>query len=81
MSSVERKYYGVASASLGTMRLTGQAISMGIATIVFTINVGKVKIAPENYPDFLTSTHIAFFIFSILCAIGVFASLARGKLR
>ena len=81
MSSVERKYYGVASASLGTMRLTGQAISMGIATIVFTINVGKVKIASENYPEFLKSTHIAFFIFTILCALGVFASLARGKLR
>jgi len=81
MSSVERKFYGVASASLGTMRLTGQAISMGIATIVFTVNVGKVKIAPENYPQFLISTHIAFLIFTILCAIGVFASLARGKLR
>ena len=29
MSSVERKYYGVAAGMIGTMRLTGQAFSMG----------------------------------------------------
>ena len=81
MSSVERKYYGVASASVGTMRLTGQAISMGIATLVFTIYIGKVKITPEYYPQFLNSTHTAFIIFAILCTLGTFASLARGKLR
>jgi EmrB/QacA subfamily drug resistance transporter len=81
MSSVDRKYYGVASASLGTMRLTGQAISMGIVTIVLSLNVGKVKITPEYYPQFLTSTHVTFLIMAILCAAGVFASLARGKLR
>jgi len=81
MSSVERKYYGIASASVGTMRLTGQTISMGIATLVFAIHIGKVKITPECYPQFLNSTHIIFIIFTILCAAGVFASLARGKLR
>jgi MFS family permease len=81
MSSVERKYYGVASASLGTMRLTGQAISMGIATLVFGMHLGRVKITPEYYPQFLDSTHITFIIFTILCALGIFASLARGKLR
>ena len=81
MSSVERKYYGVASASVGTMRLTGQAISMGIATLVFTIYIGKVKITAEYYPQFLNSTHTAFIIFAILCTLGTFASLARGKLR
>ncbi len=81
MSSVERRFYGVASASVGTMRLTGQAISMGIVTIIFAVHVGKIKITPEHYPQFLTSTHIAFVIFTILCAVGVFASLARGRLR
>ena len=81
MSSVDRKYYGVASASLGTMRLTGQAISMGIATLVFGMHLGKVKIAPENYPQFLDSTRTTFIIFTVLCVVGVFASLARGKLR
>ncbi|MFA4851691.1 MAG: MFS transporter [Bacteroidales bacterium] len=81
MGSVDRKYYGVASASIGTMRLTGQTISMGIATLVFAINIGKVKISPEYYPQFLDSTRIAFIIFTVLCTAGVFASMARGKLR
>ncbi|MCX6269869.1 MAG: MFS transporter, partial [Bacteroidetes bacterium] len=64
-----------------TMRLTGQVISMGIAMMVFALVIGKVKITPECYPLFLKSTHIAFTIFAILCLLGVFASLARGKLR
>ena len=81
MSSVDRKYYGVASASLGTMRLTGQTISMGIATMIFGLQLGKVKITPEYYPQFMQSIHALFIIFTILCSIGVFASLARGKLR
>ena len=81
MSSVERKNYGVASATLGTMRLTGQAMSMGIAMLIFSLFIGKVKISPENYPQFLYSIRFAFSIFSILCIIGVFASMARGKLR
>jgi MFS family permease len=81
MSSVERNYYGVASASLGTMRLTGQTISMGIATLIFGMHLGRVKIIPANYPQFLYSTHIAFIIFTVLCTIGVFASFARGKLK
>jgi EmrB/QacA subfamily drug resistance transporter len=81
MSSVERKFYGVASASLGTMRLTGQTISMGIATMIFGMELGKVKITPDYFPQFIQSIHILFIIFTILCTIGVFASLARGKLR
>ena len=37
MSSVEKKYLGVASATVGTMRFTGQMLSMGIATMVLNI--------------------------------------------
>jgi len=80
MSSVERKYYGIASASVGTMRMTGQSISMGIAMLIFAVNMGKVKITPEFYPLFLDSTRIAFIIFTLLCLVGIFASLVRGKI-
>ena len=34
MSSVERRFYGVASATLGTMRLVGQMLSLGIAVLI-----------------------------------------------
>ncbi|MDR1500346.1 MAG: MFS transporter, partial [Tannerellaceae bacterium] len=36
MGSVSKKYYGQASATMGTMRLTGQAFSMGIATMAIS---------------------------------------------
>jgi EmrB/QacA subfamily drug resistance transporter len=81
MSSVEKKLYGVASAMFGTMRLTGQMMSMGIVMLIFALAIGNVQITPEYYPMFLQSMQISFVVFSILCVFGVFASLARGKVR
>ena len=81
MSSVEKRFYGVASATLGTMRLTGQMLSMGIAMLVFALYLGRAQITPENYPAFLSSAKTAFIIFAVLCFGGIFASLSRGKVR
>jgi len=81
MSSVEKKFYGVASATLGTMRLTGQMLSMGLATLIFALNLGRVKITPENHLLFLHSAKTAFLLFAGLCFAGIFASLARGKMH
>lgn len=81
MGSVEKKFYGVASAILGTMRLTGQMLSMGIAMLIFTLYIGRTQITPHEYPMFLTSAKTAFAVFAALCLGGVFASLARGKIR
>ncbi len=81
MSSIEKRFYGVGSATLGTMRLTGQMLSMGIAMVIFALHIGSARITPENYPLFLTSLKTGFIIFSSLCFVGIFASLARGKVR
>ncbi len=81
MGSVERKFYGVASATMSTMRLTGAMMSMGIVMLLFAINLGRVQITPEYYASFLKSTNTAFIIFAVLCFGGIFASLARGKVR
>ena len=81
MGSVERRFYGVASGMLGTMRLMGQMFSQGIATLLFALYIGRVEITPEFYPLFLTSVKTAFAIFAVLCVGGIFASLARGKVR
>ncbi len=81
MSSVERRYYGVASATLGTMRLVGQMFSMGIAMLIFALIIGKVQITPEYYGAFLVSIRTAFIIFSVMCFCGVFASMARGRMK
>jgi MFS family permease len=79
MSSVEKRFYGVASGTLGTMRQTGMMISMGIVMLIFTIYIGRVQITPELYPLFLRSMNVAFMVFAVLCFGGVFASIRRGK--
>lgn len=79
MSSVDKRFYGVASGMNGTMRLLGQMLSMGIAMMLFAIVIGPVEITPEYYPQFVLSLHYAFILFTLLCLIGIFASLVRGK--
>lgn len=79
MSSVNQRFYGVASATLATMRQVGMSFSMGITMLLFAIYIGRVEIIPEYYPLFLSSTKIAFIIFTALCSGGIFASLVKGK--
>ncbi len=81
MSSVERKYYGIASGTVGTMRMVGQMFSMGVALMLFSLFLGKVEIRPEYFGDFMRAMKVSFIIFTILCIGGVFASLARGKIN
>ncbi|OPY37907.1 MAG: putative transporter [Methanoregula sp. PtaU1.Bin051] len=81
MSSVKKKYYGVASGIVSTMRLLGQMLSMGIATMTFAIVIGRVEITPELYPEFNASIHYAFIIFTVLCLLGIYASLIRHEQR
>ena len=77
MSSVEKKYYGQASATTGTVRLTGQAFSMGIAGMAIGLQVGNQAIEPSIYPAFLQSMRITFMIFASLSIIGIYASWKR----
>jgi MFS family permease len=79
MGSVEKKYLGLASATTNTMRLTGQAISMGITTMVISLCVGKVKITPDVFPQFMKSIHITFIILAVLCCLGVYTSWTGTK--
>jgi len=81
MSAVDRSHYGVASATLATMRLTGQMLSMGIVMLIFALFMGGTAVTPQTAPRFLTSVRAAFSVFVVLCFLGVFASLARGNIR
>jgi EmrB/QacA subfamily drug resistance transporter len=81
MGSVEKRFYGVASAMVSTMRLIGQMFSMGLALMVFAIFIGNVQITTAQYPALLSSIHTVFIICTVLCFIGIFASIARGKNR
>jgi MFS family permease len=81
MSSIENKFYGVASGTLGTMRTTGITFGMGITIVIFSIYIGKVQITPEYHSLFLKCVELAFTLFAILCLGGTLASLARGRVR
>jgi MFS family permease len=79
MGSVERRFYGVASAAVSTMRLLGQMLSMGLVLMVFAILIGSARITPANYPALQHSIVTVFAIGTALCVIGVFVALAGGK--
>jgi hypothetical protein len=79
MSSVEKKHLGVASGVVGTMRMIGQMLSMGIAMMILAVYIGKQAITPAVYKGFVSGMRTGFIIFSILCVIGIFASLARNN--
>ena len=80
MSSVEERYYGIASATLATTRQIGFMLSMGIVMLSFSIYMGRTEITPEYYASFLKSLQTSFIVFASLCFGGIFASLARGKI-
>jgi EmrB/QacA subfamily drug resistance transporter len=79
MSSVEKRHLGVASGVVGTMRMIGQMMSMGIAMMLISVYIGKQTINPSTYPGLISGMRTGFLIFSILSVFGIFASLARNK--
>lgn len=81
MGSVDRQYYGVASGMVGTMRLMGQMLSMGVTVLAFALYLGSARISEQSYPLFLESLRVIFLCFVFLCGVGVVASLYRGRMR
>lgn len=81
LSSVEKKFLGVAASTLSTMRLTGQMFSMGVALLIISIFIGKSRITAENNNALLSGIEVAFLLFTFLCFAGIFASMARGRIR
>jgi EmrB/QacA subfamily drug resistance transporter len=79
MSVIEKKFYGVASGTIATMRGLGMIVSMGVAMLLFALYLGEVQITPEYHGVFLQCSSMAFTIFAALCFLGIFASLIRGK--
>jgi EmrB/QacA subfamily drug resistance transporter len=79
MSSVEKRYLGIASGVVGTMRMIGQMMSMGIAMMLIAVYIGKQTINKETFLGLMASMKTGFIIFSILSVTGIFASLARNN--
>ena len=81
MGSVPPKDTSVASAAVATMRTVGQAMSIGILTLVFAFVMGDVPIIQKYYPLLISSCQITCLICVVLCIASVFASLVGIKSR
>lgn len=79
MSSVEKKYYGIASATVSTMRTTGMMFSMAIAALSIHLFVGDAEVTNNNLSEFILSSKVVLIIFTILCFIGIFSSMVGRK--
>jgi len=81
MGSVERKHYGVASATVATMRQIGMTLSMAITTLISALYIGGAEVTPEYFSPFLRSLKASYGVFAALSFCAVFASLAGVKIR
>ncbi len=90
MGSVNNKQYGTASGTLGTMRFTGQLISVAIAGTILSTSISKKVILgifngiePISEislgKDFQAAFRIIMLISGIISLIGVYTSLMKDK--
>jgi MFS family permease len=75
MNSVEKKYYGVASASITTMRGFGGSLGMSIVLVILTIVLGNIEISHLHSESFLISLNLIFKILCTLYIIGIVVTL------
>lgn len=77
MSAVDKKYFGVASATLSNMRSMGQIFGMGIVMVIISTLLGNVEIMPSNYPELIISLRFSLVAIAVLSAIGIFTSMFK----
>jgi MFS family permease len=91
MSSVPHHRLGIASGSLATVRVLGQASSVALAGAIFTslggAQAGAALIQKWGLPAghlkavFLQAFHLALLSCAVIATLGVFPSLMRGPRR
>ncbi len=90
MSSVSGRQYGVASGTLGTMRFTGQLISVALAGTILSTSISRRVIlgiftGAESVPnvslgnDFQSAFRIIMLVSGIISLIGVYTSLLKNR--
>jgi len=78
LRDVEKRYYGVAAATLGTMRVLGQMLSMAISLLIFSVQIGHRVLGQVAPQRIVGSIRLAFLISALLCAVGVVFSMRGG---
>jgi MFS family permease len=78
MGSVPRHLSSVASATITTMRVIGQTLSIGMLTVIFAFIMGSNPIV-GHLPQLIQSSTLALTISAGLCFISIIASLVGIK--
>ncbi len=81
MNSVEPARFGMASASISTMRTSGMMISMGLATLFINWIIGAQKISSINAVLLVDVMKYVFGVFFVLSVWGIYLSWARGNAK
>jgi len=81
MGAVEKNFYGIAAASLAAMRLIGQTVSIAIVTMLLAVHADGADRGINSTEMIQAGARTAFLVFTVICAIGIFASLARGSVN
>jgi EmrB/QacA subfamily drug resistance transporter len=76
MGAVDKRFYGMASSIQGTMRNTGQAISMAIVTLLLAVYGDGSGMGQEHAQLLANGFRTAFMVFTGICCAGIFTSLA-----
>lgn len=71
MNSVQEKYYGVASATITTMRGFGGSLGMSIVLVILTLCLGNINISHLNKESFIASSKLIFITLSIIYITGI----------
>jgi len=68
----DKRFFGVSSATLNTMRVVGQMMGMGVTMAVLTIFMGNAQLTSNTYNIFIETSKIPFIIYAILCYISIY---------
>ena len=90
MGSVKGERFGIASGTLGTMRFTGQILSISVASAILSnalpkkmllgIFTGIMQTASVTYIDaFVTGFRISMLLSGILSLVGAYTSILKNK--
>ncbi|MBN1855481.1 MAG: MFS transporter [Dehalococcoidia bacterium] len=81
MTSVPPPKYGLASATLATMRQIGMVLSMALATLIIGSFVGEITVGSTPIGQFVSAVRLTFLVCTVACVAGIVASFARGRIH
>lgn len=79
MNSVKEKYYGVASATITTMRGFGGSLGMSIVLVILTLCLGNIDMSHLNNESFITSSKLIFIALSLVYLTGTLIMLINWR--